>query len=163
MMKKLLCVLLLAATFLLCACGGDMVDWPTLELGLDIENYDEVSLEYHHISKHSDRLPLDVDKDYFGTSADREIINEIYQSINGLPYSEETYGKIDTENYSSKVVITFWKEGEERYTFSFYEYAIKNGYFVFDNGEIHKYLGAFVSLAYEHFEDKLTPQERESA
>ena len=155
MRKKVFCLLLPFLLVLLCACGGDMKDWPRLELGLDVENYDEVSLEYHHISKHSDRMPLDVDKDYFGTSANREIINEVYQSINGLPYSEETYDKIDTENYSSKVVITFWKDGEAGYTFTFYEYGVKNGYFVFDNGEIHKYLGAFVGLTYEHFEDKL--------
>ena len=162
MMKKLLCGLLFAASLLLCACGGDMDGWPTLELGLKIENYDEVSLEYHHISKHSDRMPLDVDEDYFGTSSDREIINEIYQQIDGRLYSEETYDKIDTEKYWSKVVITFWKDGEAGYTFSFYEYAIKNGYFVLDNGEIHKYLGDFVGT-YEQFKDKLTPSERRAA
>lgn len=155
MKKKIFCLLLPFLLLMLCSCGGDMNGWPKLELGLNIENYDEVSLEYHHISKHSDRMPLDVDKDYFGTSADREIINEVYQTINGLPYSEETYQKIDTENYWSNVVITFWKDSESMYTFSFYEYAIKNGYFVFDNGEIHKYLGDFVGITYEHFEDKL--------
>ena len=107
-------------------------------------------------------MPLDVDEDYFGTSSDREIINEIYQQIDGRLYSEETYDKIDTEKYWSKVVITFWKDGEAGYTFSFYEYAIKNGYFVLDNGEIHKYLGDFVGT-YEQFKDKLTPSERRAA
>ncbi len=155
MKKKIFCLLLPFLLLMLCSCGGDMNGWPKLELGLDIENYDEVSLEYHHISKHSDRMPLDVDNDYFGTSADLEIINEVYQTINGLSYSEETYQKIDTENYWSNVVITFWKDSESMYTFSFYEYAIKDGYFVFDNGEIHKYLGDFVGITYEHFEDKL--------
>ena len=138
-----------------------MNGWPKLELNLEIENYEEVSLEYRHISSHSDRLPLDADEDYFGTSADREIINEIYQQINGLPYSEETYQKIDTENYRSKVVVTFWKDGKAGYTFSFYEYAITKGYFVFDNGEIHKYSGDFVHGTYERFKDKLETAERE--
>ena len=163
MMKKLLCGLMLSVSLLLCACGGDMEGWPTFDLGLDIENYDEVSLEYHHISKHSDRMPLDVDEDYFGTSADKELINEIYREIDGLPYSEETYDKIDTENYSSKVVITFRKDGGAEYTFTFYEYGVKNGYFVLDNGEIHKYLGDFVSGTYERFKDKFTPSERGAA
>ncbi len=158
-MKKIFCLLLPFLLFTLCSCGSGMEGWPRLELGLDIENYDEVSLEYHHISSHSDKLPLDVDKDYFGTSANREIINEVYQSINGLPYSDETYDSIDTENYWSKVVITFWKDGEAGYTFTFYGYAVKDGYFVFDNGEIHKYSGDFVSLTYEHFEDKLETNE----
>lgn len=158
-MKKLLCILFPFLLLAFSACGGDMKGWPKLELGLDIENYEEVSLEYHHISSHSDRLPLDVDEDYFGTSEDREIINEIYAQIDGSPYSEETYDKIDTENYSSKVVITFWTDDETRYTFSFYEYGVKNGYFVLDNGEIHKYLGDFVSGTYERFKDKLETSE----
>ena len=157
-MKKVLRLLLPFLLLMLCACGGDMTGWPTLELNLEIENYDEVSLEYHHISKPSDRRPLDVDEDYFGTSANREIINEIYQQIDGSLYSEETYDKIDTENYWSKVVITFWKDGEAGYTFTYYEYAIKDGYFVFDGGEIHKYLGAFVHGTYERFKDELETQ-----
>ncbi len=156
-MKKLFWLLFPLLLVALCACGGDMEGWPRLELDLDMENYDEVSLEYHHISKHSDRMPLDVDTDYFGTSSDEELINEVYQSINGTLYSEKTYQKIDTENYWSKVVITFWKDGEAGYTFSYYEYAIKDGYFVFDNGEIHKFLGAFVSGTYDRFKDKLEP------
>ena len=155
-MKKVLRLLLPFLLLMLCACGGDMTGWPTLELNLEIENYDEVSLEYHHISKPSDRRPLDVDEDYFGTSANREIINEIYQQIDGSLYSEETYDKIDTENYSSKVIITFWKDGEAGYTFTFYSYAVKNGYSVLDNGEIHKYLGDFVSASYERLKDRLT-------
>lgn len=159
MRKKVFCLLLPFLLVFLCACGGDMKDWPRLELRLDIENYDEVSLEYHHISKHSDRMPLDVDEDYFGTSADKDLITEIYREIDGSPYSKETYDKIDTENYSSKVVITFWKDGEAGYTFTFYEYGVKNGYFVLDNGEIHKYLGNFVSGAYERFKDKLKAAE----
>ncbi len=162
-MKKLLFGLSLAASLLLCACGGDMEGWPTLDLNLEIGNYDEVSLEYHHISARSDRMPSDVDEDYFGTSADRDLITEIYREIDGLPYSEETYDKIDTQNYSSKVVITFRKDGGAEYTFTFYGYAVKDGYFVLDNGEIHKYLGDFVSGTYERFKDKLTPSERRAA
>lgn len=142
--------------FILCSCGGNMKGWPTLDLNLDIESYDEVSLEYHHRSAHSDRMPLDIDRDYYGTSADKEIISEVYQSIDGRLYSEETYNKIDTENYWSKVVITFWKDGKAGYTFTFYEYSVQNGYFIFDNGEIHKYLGDFVSGTYEKFKDKLS-------
>lgn len=151
----LLLICIVGGLYVLCACGGGMEGWPTIELNLEIENYDEVSLEYHHISSYSDQMPLDIDRDYFGTSADREIINEIYREIDGSPYSKETYDKIDTENYRSKVVITFWKDGEAGYTFTFYEYAVKNGYFVLDNGEIHKYLGDFVSGTYERFKDKL--------
>ena len=158
MKKKIFCLLFPFLLLMLCSCGGDMNGWPRLDLGLDIENYDEVSLEYHHISKHSDRMPLDVDEDYFGTSSDSDIIAEIYREIDGSPYSKETYDKIDTENYWSKVVITFWKDGEAGYTFSYYEYAIKDGYFVFDGGEIHKYLGAFVHGTYERFKDKLEAQ-----
>ncbi len=159
MRKKVFCLLLPFLLVILCACGGDMKDWPRLELDLDIENYDEVSLEYHHISKHSDRMPLDVDEDYCGSSADKDLITEIYREIDGSPYSKETYDKIDTENYSSKVVITFWKDGEAGYTFTFYEYGVKNGYFVLDNGEIHKYLGNFVGGTYERFKDKLEAAE----
>ena len=155
MRKKVFYFLLPFLLLILCGCGGDMKGWPRLELGLDIENYDEVSLEFHHISSHSDRMPLDVDEDYFGTSVDRNLITEFYREIDGSPYSKETYDKIDTENYRSKVVITFWKNGEAGYTFTFYEYAVKNGYFVLDNGEIHKYLGDFVSGTYERFKDKL--------
>ena len=155
MRKKFFYFLLPLLLLILCACGGDMDGWPRLELGLEIENYDEASLEYYHISKPSDRRPLDVDEDYFGTSTDRDVIAEIYQQINGLPYSEEVYDEIDTENYSSKVVITFWKDGVAEYTFTFYGYAVKHGYFVLDNGEIRKYLGDFVSGTYERFKDKL--------
>ena len=143
---------------MLCACGGGMDGWPTLNLNLDTENYDKVSLEYHHISKHSDRLPLDVDEDYFGTSADSNLITEIYREIDGSPYSKETYDKIDTEKYTTKVIITFWKDGEAGYTFVFFEYGIKNGYFVLDNGEIHKHLGNFSSI-YETWKDKLIQEQ----
>ena len=160
MKKKIFCFLLPFLLLILCACGGDMSGWPRLELGLDIENYDKVSLEFHHISAHSDRMPLDADEDYFGTSADRNLITEIYREIDGSPYSEETYDKIDTENYRSKVVITFRKDGGAEYTFTFYEYGVKNGYFVLDNGEIHKYLGDFVSGTYERFKDKLETNEQ---
>lgn len=161
MKKKIFCLLLPLLLMMLCSCGGDMNGWPRLDLDLEIESYDEVSLEYHHISAHSDRIPLDVDKDYFGTSTDSEIITEIYRSIEGSPYSEETYDKIDTENYSSKVVITFCKGGKAGYTFTFYEYAIKDGYFVLDNGEIHKHLGDFVGGTYERFKDKLETNEQQ--
>ena len=154
-MKKFFCAVLAVLAMLLSACGGDMKGWPKLDLNLDIGSYDEVSLEYHHISSRSDRMLPDVDEDYFGTSSDEEVINDIYQRINGLPYSEEIYDEIDTENYRSKVAITFWKDGQAGYTFTFYGYSIKNGYFVFDNGEIHKYLGDFVSLTYENVKDKL--------
>ena len=159
MKKRIFCLLFPFLLLILCSCGGDMNGWPRLDLGLEIENYDEVSLEYHHISAHSDRTPLDVDEDYFGTSSDGDVIAEIYRTIDGSLYSEETYDGIDTENYSSKVVITFWKDGEAGYTFTFYEYAVKNGYFVLDGGEIHKHLGDFVSLTYEQFKDKLEPSE----
>ena len=159
MQKKIFCLLLPLLLMILCACGGDMDGWPRLDLDLDIQNYDEVSLEYHHISKHSDRMPLDVDEDFFGTSSDRELISEIYQTIDGTLYSEKTYRTIDTENYRSKVVITFWKDGEAGYTFTYYEYAIKDGYFVFDSGEIHKFLGAFVNGTYDRFKDRLEPSE----
>ncbi len=160
MRKKILCLLLPLLLFILCACGGDMDGWPRFEPNLDIQSYDEISLEYRHISKHSDRMPLDVDTDFFGTSSDKEIISEVYhQTIDGILYSEETYRTIDTENYWSKVVITFWKDGKAEYTFTYYEYAIKDGYFVFDGGEIHKYLGNFVGLAYDQFKDKLEPSE----
>ena len=158
MKKKIFCLLFPFLLLLLCSCVGDINGWQRLDLGLDIENYDEVSLEYHHISKHSDRMPLDVDEDYFGTSSDSDIIAEIYREIDGSSYSKETYAKIDTENYWSKVVITFWKDGEAGYTFSYYEYAVKDGYFVFDGGEIHKHSGDFVSGTYERFKDKLEAQ-----
>lgn len=132
-----------------------MTGWPKLDLNLDIESYDEVSLEYHHLSSHSDRLPLDTDEDFFGTSSDEEVIRDIYQRMNGLPYSERIYHEIDAENYRDKVVVTYWRSGEAAYIFTFYGYSVKNGYFVFDNGEIHKYDGDFVSLTYESVKDKL--------
>ena len=154
MKKRIVCLLFPFLLLILCSCGGDMKGWPRLELGLNVENYDEVSLEYHHISKHSDRMPLDVDEDFFGTSADREVINGIYQQINGSLYSEKTYNKVDTEKYTTKVIITFRKDGAEGYTFVFFEYGIKNGYFVLDNGEIHKHLGNFASI-YAMYKDKL--------
>ncbi len=159
MRKNVFYFLLPFLLLLLCACGGDMKGWPRLELGLDIENYDEVSLEYHHISKHSDWMPLDADEDYFGTSEEREIINGLYQQIDGSLYSKETYQKIDTENYWDKVVITFLKDGRAEYTFTFYGYAVKNGYFVLNDGEIRKYAGDFVSSTYEKFKDKLKTAE----
>ena len=158
-MKKFAYVLLLAVCLLLAACGGDMKGWPRLELGLELESFDEVLLEYHHISKHSDRMPLDADENYCGTSSDPALISEVYQQINGLPYSEKTYSKIDMEDYWSKVVVTFWKDGKAGYTFSYYEYAIKNGYFVLDDGEIHKHLGNFAHI-YEMFKEKLTEAEK---
>ena len=161
-MRKLFWLFVPVLLLVLCACGGNMDGWPSLELGLEIETYDEVSLEYHHISKHSDRMPLDVDEDYFGTSADRALIREVYQQIDGLPYSEKTYNKIDTEKYTTKVIVTFWKDGEQQYTFVFLEYGIKNGYFVLDNGEIHKHLGNF-SHIYERYREKFTPSEKETA
>ena len=158
MKKKIFCFLLPLLFLMLCACGGGMDGWPTLNLNLDTENYDKVSLEYHHISKHSDRMPLDVDEDYYGTSSDREVINGIYQHIDLAQYSEKTYNKVDTEKYTTKVIITFWKDGEAGYTFVFFEYGIKNGYFVLDNGEIHKHLGNFSSI-YETWKDKLIQEQ----
>ena len=159
MKKKLFCLLLPLLLMILCACGGDMTGWPQLELNLDIESYDEVSLEYHHNSSHSDRMPSDVDRHFFGTSSDKELIKDIYQSIDGVLYSEETYQKIDTENYYTKEVITFWKDGKAEYTFSYYGYAVADGYFVLDNGEIHKFLGAFAHGSYERFKDRFNQEE----
>ena len=156
MRKKLFGLLLPFLLFLLCACGGDMEGWPKLELNLDVANFNEVSLEYHHIAKPSPRRPLETeDINYLGTSSDIEIIKDLYERINGLPYSEETYTEIDTQDYRDKVIITFLRGGKAEYIFTFYGYAVTKGYFVLDNGAIHKYNGDFVSGTYENMKDKL--------
>ncbi len=156
-MKKLFCLLLPFLLLFLCSCGGSMKGWPKLELNLDVESYDAASLEYRHIARSSSRNPSDSDKEFYGTSSDKELIAQLYQQIDGSLYSKKTYKKIDTENYRDKVVVTFYRGGETAYTFTFYGYGVKNGYFVFDNGEIHKHNGAFVGITYARFADKMTP------
>ena len=135
-----------------CSCGGDkMKDWPTIELNLDVESFDEVSLEFN-------LLPYKKNKDeehFYGTSSDKEVINDIYCTINGSKYSEETYSHINTEEYWCNVIIKFMKDGEEAFVFKFYSYAIFDGYFIFDNGEIHKYHGSFIHATYDRFKDRL--------
>lgn len=136
---------------LLCSCGGQMDGWPTFDLNLDIGSCDEVSLEFN-------RLPYgrnDTEYHFSGTSADKQTIIDIYNAVNGLPYSEKIYKTIDTENYYENVIIKF-KDGEGEYVFKFYSYGVTNGYFVFDNGEIHRYYGDFISGTYEKFKDKLS-------
>ena len=154
-MKKLIFCLLLplcSLTVCLCACGGcyNMNGWPTIDLNLDVESYDEVSLEFNI-------LPSKQNKDefhYYGSSTEKDVIKEIYETINCFHYSEKTYDSINTEEYWENVIIKFTKDSEE-YVFKFYSYAIYDGYFIFNNGEIHKYHGDFVSASYEHFKDKL--------
>lgn len=128
-----------------------MKGWPTFDLNLDIENYDEVCLEYT-------MLPYgrsDKEEHFSGTTADKQIIRDIYNAVNNRLYSEKIYESIDTKNYSENVTVTF-RDGEGEYVFKFYGYGVTNGYFVFDNGEIHRYYGDFVSGTYEEFKDKLT-------
>ncbi len=128
-----------------------MSDWPTISLNLDIESYDEVSLEYN-------LLPYKKNKEeihYHGFSSDKEVIKDIYELLNYLKYSKETYSKINTEEYWDNVIIKFIKAGEE-FVFKFYSYAIYDGYFIFNNGEIHKYHGDFVGMSYDKFKDRLT-------
>ncbi len=128
-----------------------MKGWPTIELNLDVESFDEVSLEYN-------LLPYKKNKQeahFYGTSSDKEVINDIYQTINGTPYSEKIYNNINTEEYWANVIIKFMKDGEEAFVFKFYSYAIYDGYFIFDNGEIHKYHDDFIGSTYDRFKDKL--------
>ena len=140
-----------------CAYGGQMKGWPTFDLNLDIESYDEVSIEYHHaVWEPSDRRPLDEEIEFYGTSSDKEVISDVYLCINGLPYSKKTYKKIDTEKYVDKVVVQFYREGEAAYVFKFYAYGVTDGYFIFDNGEIHAYRGDFAGLTYRGFQDRLS-------
>ena len=141
------CVLL----FALCACGGDMEGWPTLELDLDIDGYDEVSLEYNMLSNGS----RDSEAHFYGSSSDKEIIKDIYNAVDGVLYSDETYNNIDTEKFSENVIIRFAKD-DEVFVFKFYSYGVTNGYFIFDNGKIHNYRGDFVSMTYGQFKDKLS-------
>ena len=141
------CLLLL----IFCSCGGNMKGWPTFDLNLNIESYNEVTLEYN-------RLPYGRSKSkahFYGTSTDKEVINDIYCVINSLPYSEKNYRNINTEEYYDNIIIKFIKDYEV-FVFKFYSYGIYDGYFVFDNGETHKYCGDFVSMTYEEFKDKLS-------
>lgn len=136
--------------FTACTCGGDMKGWPSLELNLDIDSFNEVALEYN-------RLPYGRSKDeehFYGSSTDKEVINDIYFAVDGMLYSEKIYSKIDTEKYCDNVIIKFLKD-DEVFVFKYYSYGIKKGYFVFDNGEIHKHCGNFVGI-YENFKDKLS-------
>lgn len=133
------------------ACGGNMEGWPTLELNWEIETYDEVSLEYN-------QLPYgrsDSETHFYGSSTDKDVINGLYCAVNGRLYSEKTYKKINTEEFRENVIIKFTKDGEE-FVFQFYSYGVTNGYFIFHNGEIHKYHGDFVSGTYGKFKDKLS-------
>lgn len=154
-MKKLfVCLLLPLCIFSGCliSCPSkkyDMTDWPTINLDLDIESYTEVSLEYNFIPYGDNEEVY-----YYGASTDKEVIKDMYDMINCFKYSPKTYGNIDTEKYTDKVIIKFMKDSEE-YVFQFYAYGIYDGYFIFDNGEIHKYHGAFVAASYEDFKDRL--------
>ncbi|MDE7167390.1 MAG: hypothetical protein K2O28_00915 [Clostridia bacterium] len=134
-----------------CSCGHDMSEWPTIELNLDVGSFDEVSLEFN-------LLPYKKNKDeahFYGTSSDKEVINDIYCTINGRQYSEKIYNNINTEEFYENVIIKFMKDGEEVFVFKFYTYGIYNGYFIFDNGEIHKYHGDFIYGTYDRFKDRL--------
>lgn len=155
-MKKIICCLVLSFLSLIivfagCTCGGHMKGWPTIELNLDIDSFNEVTLEYN-------RLPYgrsELEDHFYGSSSDKEIINDIYCVIDGLPYGEKTYRKIDTEEYCDSVIIKFIKD-DEVFVFKFYSYGITKGYFIFDNGEIHQYRGDFVGITYAEFKDKLS-------
>lgn len=131
-----------------------MTDWPEMNLDLDIETYDEVSLEYHVLPYKDNKYSRD-EFHYYGSSTDIDVIKDIYNLLNGLKYSEKTYSNIDTEKYVDRVVIKFTKDSEE-YVFKFYEYGIYDGYFIFNNGEIHRYYGDFVGISYMYFKDRLT-------
>lgn len=137
--------------FMLYSCGGNMKGWPTLDLNLDIENYNEVSIEFN-------MLPFgrrNSEAHFYGASSDKEIINDIYNAVDGVLYSEKTYKNIDTEKFSENVIVKFTK-GDEVFVFKFYSYGVTNGYFIFDNGEIHKFHGDFVGMTYEKFKNKLS-------
>lgn len=145
---------------ILCSCGNSMKGWPTFDLKLDTENYDEISLEYHHASNPSDRRPLDKEIRFYGTSFDKEVIKSVYLAINCLPYSKKIYSEIDTEEYVDKVVVQFLQNGETMYVFTFYAYGVTDGYFVFDSGEIHQYHGDFVGITYREFKDRFNQEEK---
>lgn len=160
-MKKLVLYLTLVSfslsVFLLTACSGcpsnkySMTDWPTFNLDPEIAESDGVSVEFN-------LLPYKKNKDelhYYGTSSDARVIYDIYTTINYCKYSEETVDEINTEQYWENVNVKFWKGGEVTYALSFYSYGIYDGYFIFENGEIHKYHGDFVSGVYENYKDRL--------
>ena len=164
-MKKLILYLSLASlslsVFLLTACSGcprnkySMTDWPTFNLDPEIAESDKVSVEFN-------LLPTDWndEKHYYGTSSDTRVINDIYTTINYCKYSEDTVDEINTEKYWDNVNVKFWKGGEVTYALSFYSYGIYDGYFIFENGEIHKYHGDFVSGIYETYMERLAQEEK---
>lgn len=155
-MKKIFsCFLVSIFLFMVTSCGKSMRGWPTIELDIEIEKYDEVSLEYN-------RLPFENSSDqlhFYGTSLEKEVIDDLYKTINGLPYHKKIITNINTEKYWENVVIEF-KNDNDIYTFKFYSYGVTNGYFVFDNGEIHQYYGDFVSLTYSKYKDILVLEEK---
>ena len=78
---------------MLSSCGKSMNGWPTIELNIEIAKYDEVTLEYN-------RLPFENSSDklhFYGTSFEREVINDLYNTINGLPYHQKIITDINTE------------------------------------------------------------------
>lgn len=153
-MKKAITIFTVILTcllsFMLCSCGG-MKGWPTFDLNLDIESYNEVTLEYNQLPYGRNKI----EDHFYGSSSDKEVINEIYCAINGLKYSEKTYRNINTEEYYENVIIKFIND-DEVFVFKFYSYGITKGYFIFDNGEIHKYRGDFVGITYYEFKDKMS-------
>ncbi len=140
------------------SCPGNkysMVGWPTLSIDPEIAKSDEVSIEFKLMP-----TEWNDEKYFYGTSFDERVINDIYQSLICYQYSEETVTEINTEQYWDNVNVKFWKGGEVTYALSFYSYGIYDGYFIFENGEIHKYHGDFVSGIYETYKDRLVQEEK---
>ena len=154
-MKKIICFFLLSLCLcMLCSCGRkySMKDWPTIDLQLNIEDYDEVSLEYNLMPNKNNEQGIH----FCGVSSDRDVISDIYSSINNSKYSKEIVKRINTEKFRNNVIIKFTKE-DETYVFQYYSYGIYDGYFIFNNGEIHKYHGAFATI-YDRFKDKFNQE-----
>jgi hypothetical protein len=150
MKKNIIYMLLFIFVFLFTSCGKSMNNWPVINLNLEIENYHEISIQYNTLPYKNSLEETHL----FASSNNQDIIFDLYNLINELHYQKKAINKLDTRHYWENIIIEFQSD-KEQYYFKFYSYGVKNGFFIFDNGEIHKYYGDLVNLIFSRYQNTL--------
>ncbi len=145
-MKKSISVVLPLLNLGLVSCGIDTRNWPRVEFPFEANNiqYIDVFLDsQENLTTHFIKVDNEVEIDY------------LYNGLSNYPYREKIEKTLDTAEYWNKLVFEFYIVDQDFsfYRFTYYEYAIANGKFVFDNGEVHFVAGNLMAIYYD-FLDK---------
>lgn len=138
---KLLIATLLSAIFL-ASCGGDMKDWPYVNLDISIENASYVYIDYQN--REDDSLS------YQCYSNQVDTINGVHNYLESFHVSEKIYSK-DVSDFNRKFTIYFVFDDNSIYDFKAYYYSGATTYFMY-NDELRFFSADFGSSMNNYIE-----------